>query len=143
MKLGGNINDLAIVKEWQELRYPNRPKTEQAMPALVEPKYKGVMQEWCAWTGCKGGDVLCNIMLAALGHKVGEISSGLKPPTILNPGGVVVQGAVAEGVIAEQALKTGIVIAAGHGPEQSGGGNTSSASTGDQKQLKKPHSRKP
>ena len=133
MKLGGNINDIPFVKEMQELRYPNRPEPEQAAPVLVEPKYKGVIQEWCAGAGCKGGDLGFMVMQAVITHKIAGISSGLKPPTILNPGGVAIQGAVAEGVIAEQAIKTGIVIAESHGPEQSGGGNTSSASTGDQK----------
>ena len=39
----------------------------------------------------------------------------------------------AEGVIAEQAIKTGIVIAESHGPEQSGSGSTSSGIEYDQK----------
>ena len=71
-------------------------------------------------------------MQAVITHKVGGISSGLKPPTILNPGGVVVQGAVAEGIVVEQAVKTGIVIADGHGHEQSGIGSTSSGIEQDQ-----------
>ena len=110
MKLGGNINDLAIVKEIQELRYPNRPKPEQAAPASIEPKYNGVMQEWCAKAGCKLGDLGFTVMQVAITHKIGSISSGLKPPTILNPGGVAVQGAVAEGITAEQVVRTGIIF---------------------------------
>ena len=131
-KLGENINDLAIVKEMQELRYPNRPKPEQVTPAIVEPKYKGVIQEWCAKAGCKLGDLGFVVMQAVITHKIGGISSGLQPPTILNPGGVALQGAVAEGIIAEQVVKMGIVIAEGHGPEQSGIGSTSRGTEQDQ-----------
>ena len=125
MQFGGNVaglvNNGPVGRIMQDINYPNKPKTEQEMPALVEPRYKGVVQEWCAWAGCKGGDTLCNIMLALLGHKVGEISSGGLPPPSINPGGVAVQGAVADGVATGQAVKTGIVIASGDGPEQSGG----------------------
>ena len=125
MQFGGNVaglvNNGPVGRIMQDINHPNKPKTEQEMPALVEPRYKGVVQEWCAWAGCKGGDTLCNIMLALLGHKVGEISSGGLPPPSINPGGVAVQGAVADGVATGQAVKTGIVIASGHGPEQSGG----------------------
>ena len=63
-----------------EMRNQHGQKPEQAIPAITEPKYNGIVQEWCAQAGCKTGERAADVFLAVLSHKAGQATSGTTPP---------------------------------------------------------------
>ena len=117
----------------------NRPETQQTHPALTEPKYNGIVQEWCAQAGCKVGDIGVDVLIAVIAHKAGGSSNTTTTPTISPCGQAVAANVlVADEVAISQGVKTTTPwMAAGNGPEQFGGSSPSDVKT-DQKPSQMP-----
>ena len=131
------------MKTLREIRNPNRPAaTAKPVVALTEQKYNGFAQEVCAQAGCEIGDKAFDVLMVVLNHKVGAGASGKTHPVALDASGAAVQvatvadraAAIVQGVKATTAL-----MAAGDGPQQSGGSSASSKSTRNQE----PHQEAP
>ena len=144
-KVSSLVMNGPLMKVLQDRINPTRSATKQPIVALTEPKYNGIVQEWCAQAGDFGADVLLAILSHKAGTSLGQPPTGMAPQfAAVGVDGAIVTVAVADGAVAAaQATKAAIVLmAAGHGPEH-GGDGASSDVTHDQKPTRVPSHKEP
>jgi sRNA-binding regulator protein Hfq len=112
-KIAKLANNMLFVKRMLLMRtIYNSTQNKQISPAITEPKYKGIIQEWCARAGCLVGEYALDILLAALATAgsgaVGVPLIAFVPQITLD--GAVVLVAVSATEVTQAA---GIVAAAG------------------------------
>jgi hypothetical protein len=97
--------------------------------ALVEPKYRGAVQEWCA----KAGEPLADLLITLFTCKLGSATAGSNPPAGLAPAAVadglavavvVDQGAAAASIAEAARIVSGLALMKGQGGS---GGDISSS----------------
>ncbi len=150
-KLSGIAKHSPFLQILQNLRDGHATKKEKNAD-IADTKYSGIVQEWCAYIGCKSGDLAFDILTVILLHKAGTGTSGTTPPaaatatggagtsmavaTLIADGAIVIVDSVKVGMAMasgpKDADKTG-ASAASSGPDGDAGTSTSAGSDKDSK----------